>query len=220
MRAPAATAAADSFEQQPSRASARAGPRAGRQITHPAAPRGGDPVRIEQHQHFEFALGGAPADQCADRGSRSPPIMYRSLCCNAMIAQRTFASTSQKSTRSGSSRRPRRAFVATIERGAVGDAAGLAVEPGKTPALAAEPADILVRIAPAGELPIEDAGQLGAVQHVVAGAEIAVAQHRVSGSRQMGFEPANAPFEHRARLGMTVEIGAEAGDLLRRPDAR
>src|SRR5439155_25983544 len=93
------------------------------------------------------------------------------------------------------------------------DAAGFAVEPGEAPALAAEPADILFRVAPAGEFPIENAGQPGSIHHVVAGAEIAVAQHRRERRRDMGFEPADRRFEHRPRLWVMVEIGAEAGNL-------
>ena len=88
-------------------------------------------------------------------------------------------------------------LIGVVEWRAVGDAAGFAVEPGKAPALAAEPADILVRIAPAGELPIEDAGELWPIQHVVAGAEIAVAQHRRQRLRQMRFDERAVPADHR-----------------------
>src|SRR5262249_26869200 len=68
-------------------------------------------------------------------------------------------------------------FVTVIKRGAGGDASGFPVEPRKAPAFAAKPADVFVRITPAGKFPIENPGQGGAIQHVVAGAEIMVAEH-------------------------------------------
>src|SRR5271168_4591659 len=89
------------------------------------------------------------------------------------------------------------ALVAPIERGSVGDPAGFAVEPGKPPALAAEPADILVRVAPAGKFPVEDPGQAGAIEQIIAGAEIVVAQHRWDYRRDVRFEPTDAPFQRR-----------------------
>src|SRR3954468_13682144 len=66
-------------------------------------------------------------------------------------------------------------FVAFIERLAFGDDAGLAVERAKAPTLPADPADILVGVAPAREFPIQNAGQNRAIDQVIAGAEIAVA---------------------------------------------
>src|SRR5207248_4242627 len=110
----------------------------------------------------------------------------------------------------------RSSLIAGIEWRARGDAARLAIEPGEAPTLAAEPADILVGVAPAGEFPIEDASQRGALQQVISGAEIAVAQHRAKRRRDVGFEPARRPFEDRPRVRVQVEIGAEAGDLRRR----
>ena len=56
------------------------------------------------------------------------------------------------------------------------------------------------------------------IEHVIAGAEIAVAQHRRQRLRNMRFEPAYRPFEHRPRVGMPVEIGAEPGDVPGRID--
>ena len=44
-----------------------------------------------------------------------------------------------------------------------------------------------------------------------------MAQHRRGGRGQMGFEPAHAPFEHRPRRRMGVEIGAKRRDLAGRP---
>ena len=54
-------------------------------------------------------------------------------------------------------------------------------------------------IAPTGEFPIEDPGQLGSVEQIITGAEIVMAQHRLGRRRGVGFEPANTPFQHRPR---------------------
>ena len=114
------------------------------------------------------------------------------------------------------------ALVAAIERRAIGDPAGFAVEPGKPPALAAEPADILVRVAPTGEFPIEDRGQRRAIEQVIAGAEIVMAQHRLGGRRACASRASACPIRAPAGCGMTVEIGAKLGDLAgrRRPRHR
>src|SRR3546814_14561014 len=83
--------------------------------------------------------------------------------------------------------------VAAIEMDTVGDAAGLLLPGTEAPALGAEPADVLVRIAPAGEFPIEDRRQAGFVDHVVAGAEVVMRQYdltrrRRSEERRVGKE--------------------------------
>src|SRR3546814_21087382 len=83
--------------------------------------------------------------------------------------------------------------VAAIEMDTVGDAAGLLLAGTEAPALGAEPADVLVRIAPAGEFPIEDRRQAGFVDHVVAGAEVVMRQYdltrrRRSEERRVGKE--------------------------------
>src|ERR1700730_9368557 len=88
----------------------------------------------------------------------------------------------------------------------------------KAPPFRAKPADILVRIAPAGKFAIENPGQRDAVQHVIAGAKIVMAKDGVGRRRNMGFEPTDAPFEHRPRRRMAVEIGAKPSDLVRRPN--
>src|SRR6516225_836183 len=105
------------------------------------------------------------------------------------------------------------ALIAAVERGEVGNPTALPVGPRKAPTLAAKPADILVRIAPAGEFPIEDHGQHGTVQQVIAGAEIVMAEHRPGRRRDVRLEPAHTPFDHRPRCGMTVEIVTKPGDL-------
>src|SRR5690349_3460379 len=51
-------------------------------------------------------------------------------------------------------------FIAGIESRAGADAAGLALDRAEAPAAGAEPAEILVGIAPAGKLEIEDRGEL------------------------------------------------------------
>src|SRR5437762_6076007 len=154
---------------------------------------------VEQSQQLQLALAGAPAN---DRGAEI-----------ARPTQQVAVALLQRDDRPADIREnfpepdaigieaaARCALVTTVELRALGDAAGLAVESGKPPAFAAEPADILVRIAPAGEFPIENAGQLSAVQHVVAGAKIAMAQHWPERRRDVGFEPADCPFEDRPRV--------------------
>src|SRR5207253_6162174 len=51
---------------------------------------------------------------------------------------------------------------------------------------------------------------------VIAGTKIVMAKDGVGRRRNMGFKPANAPFEHRPRGRVTVEIGAKSSDLMRR----
>src|SRR4051812_22993455 len=50
----------------------------------------------------------------------------------------------------------RGALVAAVEGGAAAAPAGLARRRAEAPAFGAEPADILVRLAPSGEFPVED----------------------------------------------------------------
>src|SRR5215471_9931893 len=112
---------------------------------------------VEQHQQLELALGGTPPGQreievtlAANyvpvgllKGNRRPPR-----------ARQDFP----KMDPAGVDRPAGFAFVAAVERSAPGDPAGLPVEPRKAPALAAKPADGLVRVASAGELPMVDSG--------------------------------------------------------------
>ena len=115
----------------------------------------GAPVRVEQHQQFEVAFGGAAADDRGDEVARALDQIAVALLQRddgpADIRQH-FPEPHPLRVETP----PRRRLVSPIERVALGDAAGLAIEPREAPALAAEPADILVRIAPAGEFPIED----------------------------------------------------------------
>src|SRR5262249_22610188 len=109
-------------------------------------------------------------------------------------------------------------LVAVVEVCAVGDPASFAIKPRKAPTLTAEPADVFVRVAPAGKLPVENPDQIGAVEHVIAGAVIVMTEDRLDRRWNVGLEPTDAPFEDRPRDRMPVEIGAELGELLGRPD--
>src|SRR5439155_27362697 len=107
-------------------------------------------IRIEQHQQLQFAFAGAPAD---DRGRQvarpALQITVALLQCDDRPAHIGKDLPEAHALRIEPAARG--ALVAGIKRRAVGDAARLAVEPGKAPALAAEPADVLVRVAPTGE---------------------------------------------------------------------
>ncbi len=173
-------------------------------------------LTVEQHQDLQLAFAGAPPGQ----GQIEAAFAAQHVTVALLQGNHRPAHASQHLPEMNPQRvddRVARVSVAAVERGAVGNPAGFAVEPGKAPALGAKPADILVRVAPAGEFPVEDAGQPGAVEQVIAGAEIMVAQHRGDRRGQARFEPANAPFEHRPRRRIGVEIGSKPGDLLRWP---
>src|SRR5579863_9584754 len=75
------------------------------------------------------------------------------------------------------------------------NATGLQRVSAVAPAFGAEPADVGHGLAPAGELPIEDAGQAGLVHHVVAAAEVLVDEDYFAGERSLALDPAQAPFE-------------------------
>src|SRR5579862_1767826 len=178
-----------------------------------AAKFGGRAARIEQHQQLQLTFGGAAADDCGREIARPADQMPVALLQGNDPPAHICKHLPEKY--------PRRielaaggALVAGVERRARRDAAGLAVEPGEAPALAAEPADVLVGIAPTGEFPIEDRGQLGPIEQVIAGTEIAMAQHRGQRRRPVGFQPAYCPFEDRPRGGMRVQIAVEARDVL------
>ena len=115
-------------------------------------------VVIEQHQQFQFALGGAAADdrggEVAGAAEQYPIGLLQGDDRPADIRQHL-----PEPHPVGIEPPPARLFVGAVKRRPVGDTAQFAVEPGEAPALAAEPADILVRVAPTGEFPIEDAGQ-------------------------------------------------------------
>src|SRR6516165_2798692 len=177
----------------------------------------GNPVGVEQHQDLELALAGAPPGQCqvevtltADhvavallKGNHRPPHARQDFPKQDPLRVDRCSGC---------------ALIAAVERSAVGDPAGLAVEPCKAPTLAAKPTDVLVRIAPAGEFPIEDRRQRSAIQHIIAGAEIVMAEYRRRWRQHVRLEPAHTPFENRAGRRMTVEIGAKPPYLLCRPD--
>src|SRR6516164_5867818 len=177
----------------------------------------GNPVGVEQHQDLELALAGAPPGQCqvevtltADhvavallKGNHRPPHARQDFPKQDPLRVDRCSGC---------------ALIAVVERSAVGDPAGLAVEPCKAPTLAAKPTDVLVRIAPAGEFPIEDRRQRSAIQHIIAGAEIVMAEYRRRWRQHVPLEPAHTPFENRAGRRMTVEIGAKPPYLLCRPD--
>ena len=110
-----------------------------------------------------------------------------------------------------------RAFVGLPELLAAAEAAGRFVDRAEAPALHAEPAEILDRIAEMRSFPVEDRGHAALVGEIVAGAVVAVHQHRLGGGR--GFapvEPAERQFEHRLRLVERVDGRAQAGDLVGR----
>src|SRR5215471_14348033 len=171
-------------------------------------------VRIEKHQNFELTFCRPPS------GQREIEIAFPSDQIAVALLQRddgpAYACQHLPEEDALSVYRPARfPFVTTIEGCAVGDSSGLAIEPREAPTLAAKPTDVFVRVAPAGELPIQNAGQIGAVEHVVAGAIIVMAEHRLNRRRKMRLDPTDAPFEDRPRYGMFVEIGTEPGNLLR-----
>ena len=107
-------------------------------------------------------------------------------------------------------------LVAGVERGPVGDAAGLQRIGAEAPASGAEPGDILHRVGPAGELPVEDARQAAVLHHVVAGAEIVVAEDDLAGLHGMRLQPAQAPFDDRVRHRLGIEEAAVERDARRR----
>src|SRR6185437_9364425 len=90
-----------------------------------------------------------------------------------------------------------------MEGGTRHQPAGFARIGAEAPIAEAEPRDILVGITPAGEIPIEQGGEAVLVGEVIAGAEIAVAEHRLGRRRRMAHEPAYAPFRDRMRLIMS-----------------
>src|SRR5487761_1311627 len=174
------------------------------------------PAGVEQHQNLQFALAGPPPGQ----GQIEAALAARNVALALLQRNHRPAHARQNLPEADPhwvDHCAALALVAAVKRRALGDAAGFTVEPGKAPAFRAEPTDILVRVAPAGEFPIEDSGQGRAVEEIIAGAEIMVAQDRRKRLRQMRFEPAHAPFQHRPWRWVTVEIGAEPGDLRRRP---
>src|SRR5271170_508672 len=117
---------------------------------------------IEQHQNLQLAFAGAPPGQGEiEAAFAAQHVAVALLQGNHRPAHagKHLPETDPQWVDDDAAL----ALVAPIERGSVGDPAGFAVEPGKPPALAAEPADILVRVAPPGKFPVEDAGQPVAV---------------------------------------------------------
>src|SRR5215469_1464418 len=178
---------------------------------------GGYSGTVQQHEDLQFAFGRTPS------GEREIEIAFARYHIAVALLQRDHRPANARQQLPEKDpprvdRSPRLALVSAVEGTALGDAAGFTVEPRKAPAFGAKPADILVRIPPTGKFPIKNAGQGGAVQHVVAGAKVVMAKHRVGRRRHMRLEPADAPFEHRPRRRMAVEIGAKGGHLLCRTD--
>src|SRR5882672_8359344 len=135
--------------------------------------------RIQQHQQFEFALGRA----AADKGEAEALLAADPVAVALLQGDDRPADIGEDFPEPYPLRvepPPRLGLIAPVKINTIGNAADLAVEPGEAPTLAAQPTDILIGVAPTGEFPVEDAGQFGAIQHVIAGAEIAMAQHRLA----------------------------------------
>src|SRR3546814_15153218 len=81
---------------------------------------------------------------------------------------------------------------------------------GIAPAGGAEPSDVAHRVAPVSELPVQNAGQPLPVDHVVAGAEILVQQHRPLRQRGVQLAPAQPPLQSQ-EAAAEVEIGRASG---------
>ena len=96
------------------------------------------------------------------------------------------------------------------------DAAGLAVIGAEPPAFGAEPADVIMAIAPASEFPIQDAGQPILVHHVVTGAEVAVAKDQFAPGRGVPFQPPQAPLEDGMGGGKAIQVMAQPIDRMQR----
>src|SRR3546814_5438955 len=77
------------------------------------------------------------------------------------------------------------------------------------PAGGAEPSDVAHRVAPVSELPVQNAGQPLPVDHVVAGAEILVQQHRPLRQRGVQLAPAQPPLQSQEAAAEVVEIAAD-----------
>src|SRR5689334_2830872 len=84
----------------------------------------------------------------------------------------------------------------------------------EAPALREKPSDVLVRIAEAGEFPIEHSRKTAVVDEIIAGAVIAMDEGGLLASGRIAFAPAQAPFEHRIRLREGIEIAAITRDVL------
>src|SRR6185312_11259380 len=136
----------------------------------------GPRIRVEEPQQLELAFGGPPP---GDR-ARQALLAAEDIAVALLQGDHGPADIGDDLPEAQPLRvdpPARLRLVAAVKVPAVRDPAGLAVEPGEAPAFAAEPGEVLVLVAPAGKLPVEDAGELRAVDEVVAGAEIAVAQH-------------------------------------------
>src|ERR1700693_571349 len=107
-----------------------------------AAELGRRSIRVEQHQQLQLALGGAAPDDRGHEVARAADHVAGALLQRdhrpADIRQHL-----PEMHPAGVEAAVGGAFIGLIKRRACRDATGLAVEPGKAPALAAEPADIL-----------------------------------------------------------------------------
>jgi hypothetical protein len=169
---------------------------------------------VEQHQDLQLALGGASSGQREIEISFARDHIAIALLQGDHCPPHARQHLPEKDAL-GVDRPPRLTLVAAIEGRAVSDAASLPVEPCEAPTFATKPADILMRIAPAGKFPIENPGQGGAIEHVIPRAEIMVTEHRLDRRGGVRLKPADAPFEHWPRRRMIFEIGAKSGDLVR-----
>ena len=79
----------------------------------------------------------------------------------------------------------------------------------EAPALRAEPPDIQHRVAPGRELPVEHGSKAARVDHVVAGAKIAMDESHGLYGRGVEFRPAKSPFDRRPQLAERVERRAK-----------
>src|SRR5215831_15087174 len=148
---------------------------------------GGYSGTVQQHEDLQFAFGRAPS------GEREIEIALARYHIAVALLQRDHrpAHACQHLPEKDPLRvdqSPWLVLVSLVEGCAIGDAAGFAVKPRKAPSFRAEPADILVRIAPARKFPIENSGQDGAVQHVVPSAKIVVAKSGIGRRRHMRCE--------------------------------
>ena len=84
----------------------------------------------------------------------------------------------------------RRFLIACVEVRPVRQPPGLPFRLPEPPRRGAEPSQILHRIGPAGELPVDDGGQPSPVDHVVSRPVIPVAQHQLTRRRRVQRQPA------------------------------
>ena len=113
--------------------------------------------------------------------------------------------------------RAARALVGQPQFLAAAEAAGRLVDRAEAPALDAQPAQILDRIAKMGAFPIEDGGDARFVGEIIASAVVAMHQHRRGRSCRLApVEPRERQLEHGLRLAERIEEAAQAFDVIGR----